>query len=460
MKWMAFSLVAWGSMGLASAAPEAENGTAAVASVQETAEQPGQVQAPTAEAVVPVQTPETATVVPEPAPVVPVQAPPAQPVEENSSPEAQAQPKEKKIVINIASRSLSLYEGDAKIRLYPLGLGKASTPTPTGYYEISSKDVDPTWVDPSDTSVVIYSGPDNPLGYRWMQIYGHYGIHGTNRPESIGHYVSNGCVRMNESDVEALFDLVDVGTPVEITYNRIVVEKTADNTVVYYIYPDGYDCQPLDVALVDKWLAGYGINAFVSDESILEKIDAADGEPTYIGKVYNLFVNGTRLSSKAVEMDGMTYLPANDVASVLKLKLDWNQEGQTLSTSYGKAKGFNKKNILYFDALDMGTLFHLEGGLDASQSYVLKTKTAKAPVAAPVVPEITGQAPVKPEVNPVPEAMGQTPVKTDEEKVVVNPEVNSVPETTGQASVTTEREPVPAEEKRPIRPVIGLEEIN
>ncbi|MBQ7477610.1 MAG: L,D-transpeptidase family protein [Selenomonadaceae bacterium] len=381
----------------------------------------------------------------------PAQAPPVQLPEGNSSPEVQAQSKEKKIVINIASRSLSLYDGGAKIRLYPLGLGKVSTPTPTGYYEISSKDVDPTWVDPTDTTVVVPSGPSNPLGYRWMLLYGHYGIHGTNRPESIGHYVSNGCVRMNESDVEALFDLVDVGTPVEITYNRIVVEKTADNTVVYYIYPDGYDCQPLDAAMVDKWLSGYGINGFVSDESILEKIDASDGEPTYIGKVYSLFVNGSRLSSKAVEMDGMTYLPASDVASVLQLKLEWNQEGQTLSTPYGKARGFNKKNILYFDALDMGTLFHLEGGLDASQSYVLKTKAAKAPVAAPIVPETTGQAPAEPEADPVPEMTGQAPVK---------PEAGPVPETKEQVSVSTEREPVPADEKRPIRPVIGLEEIN
>ena len=402
LKWMAFSVVALNSMGFVSAAPEAEIGTAAAVSV------------------------------------------PAQPAETSQNTEVQAQPKEKKIVINIASRSLALYEGDTKIRLYPLGLGKPSTPTPTGYYEISSKDVDPTWVDPTDTSVVIYSGPDNPLGYRWMQIYGHYGIHGTNRPESIGHYVSNGCVRMNETDVEALFDLVDVGTPVEITYNRIVVEKIADNTVVYYIYPDGYDSQPLDVALVDKWLSGYGINPFVSDESIQQKIDASDGEPTYIGKVYNLSVNGNRLSSKAVEMDGMTYLPASDVASTLKLKLEWKPEGQTLSTPYGMAKGFNKKNILYFDALDMYKLFHLEGGLDATQSYVLKTKTEKVPVAAPAVPETTGQ----------------TPVKTDGEKAAVNPKDNSVPETTGQASVTTKRETVPADEKKPIRPVVGLEEIN
>ena len=42
-------------------------------------------------------------------------------------------------------------------------------------------------------------------------------MHGTNQPQSIGHAVSNGCVRMYNADVEALFDQVQVGVPVLIT---------------------------------------------------------------------------------------------------------------------------------------------------------------------------------------------------------------------------------------------------
>ena len=147
-----------------------------------------------------------------------------------------AQAEGKKIYINLASRLMLFYDGDTKLAVYHLGVGKPNTPTPQGYYKILEKEINPSWIDPSDPEFEILSGPDNPLGYRWMQIYGNYGIHGTNRPDSIGHYVSNGCIRMNESDVEELYEAVEVGTPVEINYNRVVVEKSPEGDVVYYIY--------------------------------------------------------------------------------------------------------------------------------------------------------------------------------------------------------------------------------
>ncbi|HNN94257.1 MAG TPA: L,D-transpeptidase [Pseudomonadota bacterium] len=42
------------------------------------------------------------------------------------------------------------------------------------------------------------------------------GIHGTNEPGLIGTYSSHACIRMKNEDVEAIFDLIDVGTRVEI----------------------------------------------------------------------------------------------------------------------------------------------------------------------------------------------------------------------------------------------------
>mgnify|MGYP000883971574 CR=1 FL=1 len=181
-----------------------------------------------------------------------------------------------KIVINIAARSLGVYKNNEKIRLYPVGLGKLSTPTPVGYFSVLTKEENPTWVDPGDSRNTIPSGEGNPLGYRWMQVWGNYGIHGTNHPESIGGYVSNGCIRMKEADVEEVYDYVNVGTPVEIMYQRIVIDKIKDNMIVYYIYPDGYGYQPLDVETVTKWLAGYGVEKFESDEDIEKKIELSD----------------------------------------------------------------------------------------------------------------------------------------------------------------------------------------
>ena len=310
-------------------------------------------------------------------PVVPVED--VQPVaaaaaevkkEEPAAPEAEKKSLEKKISINLAARSLALFEGTEKIRLYPIGPGTPYTPTPVGYYKIRSKDVNPSWTSPT-TGKTIPSGPDCPLGYRWMQIQGNYGIHGTNNPDSIGHYVSNGCIRMQEKDVEALFDLVKIGTPVEITYNRVVVEKLADNTVVYYIYPDGYGWQKLSVDDVSKWLAGYGVANFVSNEDIEKKINESDGEPTYVAKVYPLYVNGEKMKNKAVEQNGVMYLPAIDLADAVHVDLGWNDKTQKLISTLGAADGVDKKDVLYCRLADAKTLFKLDGAVEKN-NFVMK----------------------------------------------------------------------------------------
>lgn len=285
---------------------------------------------------------------------------------------------EYKIMINLAARSLGLYKNGTRVRLYPIGPGKAATPTPVGYYSIRDKEENPVWTDPGDTSVQIASGEGNPLGYRWMQFFGNYGIHGTNHPESVGNYVSNGCIRMKEADVEELYGLVPVGTPIEIMYNRIVVEKGTDNTIAYYIYPDGYDRQAIDVAAVTKWLAGYGVDKFESDADIAAKIETADGQPTFIAKAYALHVNGDKMKGKAVLKDDITYLPAVAIAENLKLSLNWQPEAKLLVSPYGKAAGYMEKDTLYFNADDAGVLFHLEGGLNTKDVYELNTITQAA----------------------------------------------------------------------------------
>ena len=277
---------------------------------------------------------------------------------------------EKRIIINLASRMLGLYDGNVRLALYPLGVGKVSTPTPTGYYKILTKEIDPPWIDPKNPEYEIPSGSTNPLGYRWMQIKGNYGIHGTNRPDSIGFYVSNGCIRMREADVEDLFDKVQVGTPVEITYNRVVVEKAADDRIAYYIYPDGYNCQPLDVKYVNSWITPWGISAFADDNEIKEEIYKSSGEPVYIGKVYSIEFDGKTIhdtkqnnrhfDSKAVERGGITYLPVVPIAIAMEMKLEWRHH-TTLATKYGQVPGIEKKGQLYINEDDANVLFKVEG---------------------------------------------------------------------------------------------------
>lgn len=54
------------------------------------------------------------------------------------------------------------------------------------------------------------------LGTRRLELGDGYGIHGTDHPESIGKAASHGCVRLRNEDIEKLYDMVPVGTPVYI----------------------------------------------------------------------------------------------------------------------------------------------------------------------------------------------------------------------------------------------------
>lgn len=289
--------------------------------------------------------------------------------------EAQSDVPESRIVINTASRGLYFYNHGVKTRLYPIAIGSPSTPTPVGYFKIIEMEVNPTWTDPK-TGKSIESGPSNPLGYRWMRIYGNYGIHGTNNEASIGTYVSNGCIRMFERDVEELFDLVDMGTPVDIMYNRVVVEKADDDTIVYYIYPDGYGWQPLKTADVSEWLKGFGVDAFVSDDDITKKINDSDGQPTFIAKAYELRVDGKSLEKKAVVKDGVVYLPAIPVAESVGTYL--NNNGGVLVSQYGKAPACVFKNQIFINADDAEVLFSLQGGMN-NGVYSMSTVERKKP---------------------------------------------------------------------------------
>jgi L,D-transpeptidase ErfK/SrfK len=121
---------------------------------------------------------------------------------------------QQRIVVSIPDRKLVLIDGDRVVRTYDVAVGKASTPTPEGEFQIINHIQNPTYYG---TGVVIGPGTGNPLGTRWMGLSAKgYGIHGTNVPSSIGKAASHGCIRMRQQDLEELFDLVKVGTTVEL----------------------------------------------------------------------------------------------------------------------------------------------------------------------------------------------------------------------------------------------------
>jgi lipoprotein-anchoring transpeptidase ErfK/SrfK len=123
----------------------------------------------------------------------------------------------RRLIVNIPARKIALVEDGKVLKVYPVAVGKKSTPSPSGTFHIASHVVNPTY---SHGGKVVGPGRANPVGTRWMSLgFKGYGLHGTNHPESIGHAASHGCIRMRNQDVEELFELVQVGDEVDLIAN-------------------------------------------------------------------------------------------------------------------------------------------------------------------------------------------------------------------------------------------------
>jgi lipoprotein-anchoring transpeptidase ErfK/SrfK len=121
---------------------------------------------------------------------------------------------ERRVVVSLPDRKMVVLEGDHIVKMYPVAVGKTSTPSPAGTFEIVNRVQNPTWFGPGK---IVPPGKSNPLGTRWLGLSQKgYGIHGTNVPSSIGKSASHGCIRMNKHDVEELFELISVGDKVEL----------------------------------------------------------------------------------------------------------------------------------------------------------------------------------------------------------------------------------------------------
>lgn len=133
------------------------------------------------------------------------------------------------VVINLADYRLYFFpEHDNVVMTYPVGIGRKGWSTPCGLTKIISKQVNPAWHPTA--SVQAYAakkgvlmpdafppGQGNPLGKHVLRLgWPTYLIHGSNSDGGIGERVSAGCIRMLPDDIEYLFELVKVGTPVRI----------------------------------------------------------------------------------------------------------------------------------------------------------------------------------------------------------------------------------------------------
>jgi lipoprotein-anchoring transpeptidase ErfK/SrfK len=121
----------------------------------------------------------------------------------------------RRVVVSIPDRKLALIEDGVVVKVFPVAVGAKVTPSPAGEFRIANRLTNPGWYTPG--KVVPPGTKENPLGTRWIGLSEKgFGIHGTNAPKSIGKRASHGCIRMRNTDVEELFELVRVGDSVEL----------------------------------------------------------------------------------------------------------------------------------------------------------------------------------------------------------------------------------------------------
>ncbi len=148
------------------------------------------------------------------------------------------------IVINLPELRLYYFpKGKQEVIVLPIGIGDIGRETPEMTTTIIEKTPDPSWVPGPmvrkswleqqgiTLPAVVPPGPDNPLGKFAMRLgYGKrdYLIHGTNKDFGVGLRVSAGCIRLRPDDIEALFKMVPIGTPVRVINQPVKVAIEPD----------------------------------------------------------------------------------------------------------------------------------------------------------------------------------------------------------------------------------------
>jgi len=219
------------------------------------------------------------------------------------------------IVLNIPEYRLYYFPEDGgRVITHPIGIGREGWTTPYGRTTVAGKTVKPTWYPPESIReehaangdplpAAVPPGPDNPLGDYALRLgFPSYLIHGTNKPYGVGMRVSHGCIRMYPEDIEALFALVEPGTPVTIINqpykvgwgegglyleaHRPLAEEseawTATELTVRFVAATGTRRAEVRWDQADTVLAtGNGIPEFVSVEGTITVADLVD-EPAAV----------------------------------------------------------------------------------------------------------------------------------------------------------------------------------
>jgi lipoprotein-anchoring transpeptidase ErfK/SrfK len=127
------------------------------------------------------------------------------------------------VIIDTPNTYLYLVLGNGKAIRYGVGVGRDGF-TWSGSERISGMKEWPDWHPPKEMIErqpylprFMAGGETNPLGARALYLGNTvYRIHGTNQPSTIGSFVSSGCIRLTNDDIEDLYNRVNVGTRIVV----------------------------------------------------------------------------------------------------------------------------------------------------------------------------------------------------------------------------------------------------
>ncbi|WP_054869875.1 L,D-transpeptidase [Caloranaerobacter sp. TR13] len=223
-----------------------------------------------------------------------------------------------KIVINIPSRKLTLFKNDMIIKEYPIAVGKSKSQTPIGEFKIINKVINPYYAKKK----IPGGSPKNPLGSRWMGFKIHYGIHGNSDPSSIGTFASGGCIRMYERDIQEIFQIVPLGTPVQIKYD--LIEKVDDidgEEPILIIYPDYYNKVRNLKELIKQKLEDLNLYNEMSEKRLEEVANLAKNEKIIFSNNLIFFINKKYITNDIKNIEGIYYINLNKFEKWLNINV-------------------------------------------------------------------------------------------------------------------------------------------
>ncbi|KZE66348.1 L,D-transpeptidase [Fictibacillus phosphorivorans] len=122
------------------------------------------------------------------------------------------------VIVNKTSNRLALIEEGKIKEVYKVATGKSKELTPEGEFTVTVKAIDPYYRKKD----IPGGDKTNPLGSRWIGFDAQntdgrtFGVHGNNNPAAIGRFVTAGCIRMYEKDVQELYRLLKIGTKIKV----------------------------------------------------------------------------------------------------------------------------------------------------------------------------------------------------------------------------------------------------